>query len=435
ESPGTAGMIIALVDCNGFYAACEEVFRPDLARRPVVVLSNNDGCIVAMNRRAKNLGIPRGIPYFKARFTLEKEGAAVFSSNYALYADMSKRVMSLMSGRVPAIEPYSIDEAFLSLDHLPEPPLDVCRSLRGEIRRGVGIPTSIGVAPTKVLAKIAGGIAKKRADGIFSMGGVGPVGGDFAHVEDIDSILAETPVEKVWGVASGLANRLTSRGITTALGLKNVDDAWAKDRLTLTGLRIVWELRGIPSIAMEETLPPKKGIMSSKSFGRPVTDLNDLLEAVGDYTARAAAKLRAQGSVCRLVDVWLTTNRFKDGEKQHSAGTVVRLEEATDYLPDLVSAARRGLRSLFRDGYRYKKAAVFLSGIEDKHGRQSDLFRTRNPRKTALMSAVDEMTSKYGPGSVCCTPLRQDSSWAMRREQLSPCYTTQWRDVPSAKMG
>ena len=428
-------MIIALVDCNGFYAACEEVFRPDLARRPVVVLSNNDGCIVAMNRRAKNLGIPRGIPFFKARPTLEKEDAAVFSSNYALYADMSKRVMNLISRRVPTTEPYSIDEAFLCLDHLPESPLDVCRSLRGEIRRGVGIPTSIGVAPTKVLAKIAGGIAKKRADGIFSMGEVGPVGGDFAHVEDIDSILAETPVENVWGIASGLANRLTSRGITTALELKNLDDAWAKDRLTLTGLRIIWELRGIPSIAMEETLPPKKGIMSSKSFGRPVTDLNDLLEAVGDYTARAAAKLRAQGSVCRSVDVWLTTDRFKDGEKQYSAGTVVRLDEATDYLPDLVSAAGRGLRSLFRDGYRYKKAAVFLSGIEDKHGRQSDLFRTRNPRKTAIMAAVDELTSKYGPGSVGCTPQRQLSSWAMRREQLSPCYTTQWRDVPSAKIG
>jgi DNA polymerase V len=428
-------MTIALVDCNGFYAACEEVFRPDLAHRPVVVLSNNDGCIVAMNRRAKNLGIPRGIPYFKARPTLEKEGAAVFSSNYALYADMSKRVMNLMANRVPAIEPYSIDEAFLSLDHLPAPPLDVCRSLRREIRRGVGIPTSIGVAPTKVLAKIAGGIAKRRADGVFSMGEVGPVGGDIAHVEDIDSVLAETPVENVWGIASGLADRLTSRGITTALELKNVDDAWARERLTLTGLRIVWELRGIPSIAMEETLPPKKGIMSSKSFGRPVTDLDDLLEAVGDYTARAAAKLRAQGSVCRLVDVWLTTNRHKDGEKQYSAGTVVRLDEATDYLPDLVSAARRGLESLFKTGYRYKKAAVFLSGIEDGTGRQSDLFRVQDPRKSALMAAVDEIASKYGPGSVCCTPQRQSSSWAMRREQLSPCYTTQWKDIPSAKIG
>jgi DNA polymerase V len=224
-------------------------------------------------------------------------------------------------------------------------------------------------------------------------------------------------------------------GITTALELKNVDDAWARERLTLTGLRIVWELRGIPSIAMEETLPPKKGIMSSKSFGRPVTDLDDLLEAVGDYTARAAAKLRAQGSVCRLVDVWLTTNRHKDGEKQYSAGTVVRLDEATDYLPDLVSAARRGLESLFKTGYRYKKAAVFLSGIEDGTGRQSDLFRVQDPRKSALMAAVDEIASKYGPGSVCCTPQRQSSSWAMRREQLSPCYTTQWKDIPSAKIG
>ncbi|RKX84703.1 MAG: SOS mutagenesis and repair protein UmuC, partial [Spirochaetes bacterium] len=271
-------MTVALLDCNSFYASCEKVFRPDLEGRPVVVLSNNDGCIVAMSREAKNLGIPRGIPLFKARSFIEKNNIEVFSSNYALYADLSRRVMDMISSRVPVIEVYSIDEAFMVLDHLPAPPLSLCRELRDGIHRGIGIPSSVGVAPTKVLAKIAGGIAKKRPDGIFALGDVDvstPAAASglkpaFGHEKDINLVLGETPVEGVWGIASNLAGRLRERGVRTALDLKNVDEAWAKQRITLTGLRIVRELKGIPSIVMEETAPAKKGIMSSKSFGRPV---------------------------------------------------------------------------------------------------------------------------------------------------------------------
>jgi DNA polymerase V len=430
-------MTVALLDCNSFYASCEKVFRPDLENQPVVVLSNNDGCIVAMSREARNLGIPRGIPLFKARKLIAEKNVEVFSSNYSLYADLSRRVMDLLASRVPVIEVYSIDEAFLVLDHLPIPPLTLCGELRNDIRTGIGIPSSIGVAPTKVLAKIAGGIAKKRSDGIFAIGDVDvtETSGDakFGYEKDIGLVLAETPVESVWGIASGLANRLWKRGIRTALDLRNVDDAWAKQHITLTGLRIVWELRGIPSIVMEETAAPKKGIMCSKSFGRPVTELEELLEAAGDYVTRAAARLRSQESVCRLVDVWLTTNRFQDGDRQYAAGTVVSLEEPTDYLPDLVAAARRGLTSIFKSGYRYKKVAVFLSGIESINRRQADLFRNPDPRKSAVMAAADRIGSRFGPDILNCAGATGTSGWQMRREKLSPGYTTRWDQLPEVK--
>ena len=440
-------MTIGLLDCNSFYASCEKVFRPDLKDRPVVVLSNNDGCIVAMSREAKNLGIPRGIPLFKARPLIEKHNIKVFSSNYALYADLSRRVMDMISSRVPQIEVYSIDEAFMVLDNLPTPPLPLCRELRDGIHRGVGLPSSVGVASTKVLAKIAGAIAKKRSDGIFALGNVDvnkpevsdikqtSINPGFGHEKDVDLVLGETPVEGVWGIASALARRLRERGIRTALDLKKVDDAWAKSRLSLTGLRIVWELRGIPSIDIEKAAPPKKGIMSSRSFGRPVTSLEDLLAAAGDYTARAAAKLRSQGSVCNLVDVRLTTNPFRENDRQYSAGTVVELEEATDYLPDLISAAERGVKSLYRKGYRYKKVAVFLSGIESRKGRQGNLFDKTDPRKDALMAVADSLAVRYGKGTLSCRTASPESGWQMRRKRLSPLYTSRWSEVPIAKIG
>ena len=438
-------MTIALLDCNSFYASCEKVFRPDLEGRPVVVLSNNDGCIVAMSREAKNLGIPRGIPLFKARPLIRKHNIEVFSSNYALYADLSRRVMNIISSRIPETEVYSIDEAFMLLDRLPLPPLSICRELRDDIHRGIGLPSSIGLSSTKVLAKIAGRVAKKRADGIFALGDVdtdipGIPAADrikpgFGHERDVNLILGETPVEEVWGIASSLARRLREKGIHTALDLKNMDDARAKRLITLTGLRIVWELRGIPSIPMEENPPPKKGIMSSRSFGRPVTSLEDIQEAAGDYAARGAAKLRSQGSLCRFISLRLTTNRFRGSERQYSAETVINLKEPTDYLPDLVSAARNGVRSVYREGYRYKKVSVFLSGIEDAKKQQGNLFNSPDPRKSALMAAADSLAARYGPGTLGCTAANPDGSWQMRREMLSPEYTTRWDQLPEAETG
>jgi DNA polymerase V len=325
------------------------------------------------------------------------------------------------------------------LDHLPRPPLPFCRELRRDIRRGIGIPTSVGIASTKVLAKIAGGIAKRRPDGVFALGDMEIPGDEpqagFGHEKDVDIVLGETPVEQVWGIAAGLAGRLRAKGIRTALDLKKVNDSWAREHITLTGLRIVWELRGIPSIVFEDGTNPKKGIMSSRSFGRPVTEPEELLEAVGDYTARAAARLRAQKSSCRLIDIWLTTNRFRNGDRQYSAGTVVRLDEATDYLPDLVNAARKGLKAIYRPGFRYKKVAVFLSGIESTAGRQTDLFRAPDPRKSALMAVADGINARYGPGALGCTSTSGPPEWIMRRERLSPGYTTRWDQLPGAKTG
>jgi len=213
-----------------------------------------------------------------------------------------------------------------------------------------------------------------------------------------------------------------------------MNDADARKYLALPGLRIVWELRGIPSIAIEEMTPAKKGIMSSRSFGRPVTSLDDLLEAAGSYTAAAVRRLRSQNSVCRLVDVWLTTNTFNPDEPQYSAGTVVAMEEPTDYLPDLAAAARRGLSKIFRDGYRYRKVAVFLSRIESRDGRQTDLFLRADPRKEALKEAVGRITARYGHESIGCAASCPTGAWEMKREKLSPGYSTRWEEIPTAKI-
>ncbi len=416
-------MTVALIDCNSFYAACERVFRPDLKNKPIVVLSNNDGCIVALSREAKNLGIPRGLPLFKAREIIEREDITVFSSNYALYANLSRRIMDLLDSQVPKMEVYSIDEAFLILDGHPDSPEILCRTLRNDVYFGIGIPTSIGIAQTKVLAKIAAKHAKNKPDGVFTLG---------PEEDTINSILNKTPVEDIWGISRGLATRLQTRGITTALDLKNVDDAWAKQRLTITGLRIVWELRGRPSISLEEVPPAKKGIMSSKSFGHPVTNLADLKEAVVDYAMRAAEKLRAQDSICSIVDVILTTNYFKKSDRQYSANRTITLDEPTDYLPTLAAAAKKGIEEIFKPGYKYKKVSVFLSGIENRSGRQGDLFREPDPRKAAIMEAVDKVTAKFGRDALHCRATRFDADWHMRREFLSPRYTTCWNDLPVA---
>ena len=414
--------ITALVDCNSFYASCEKVFRPDLKNRPVVVLSNNDGCIVAMSKEAKKLNIPRGAPLFKVKPRLDAAGAQVFSSNYTLYDDLSRRIMDILRTYTPRLEVYSIDEAFLSLkgsrDFLRKQACEITET----VEKWVGVPVSVGMGATKTLAKIAGTRGKSSRDGVCLPGD-----------EEWPRLLAATDVYDIWGVGRQYGRMLHGNGIHTAADLKNCSESWVKKQMTLVGLKTLWELNGKPSFSLEEAPPPKKGIISSRSFGKPVTELEDILEAGADYASQAAKKMRNQKSACRVIHTSVTTNPFREGDRQYARGVTEELAHPVDYPPQIVGIVRRQLEQLFRPGFRYKKITVFLTEIEAAGRQQLDLFHQTDTRHTAVMEAVDRINSRYGRQTIHCQPKRRDSNWQMKRENLSPCYTTRWQDLPTVQ--
>ena len=416
--------LTALVDCNTFYASCERVFRPDLQGKPVVVLSNNDGCLVAMSREAKELNLPRGVPLFKVEKQLEAAGAAVFSSNYTLYDDLSRRVMTVLEGFTPTLEVYSIDEAFLILQGSREELLGQCRRIRKRVQDWVGIPVSIGLGPTKTLAKIAGKIAKDRPEGVFM-----PEDGRWPE------ILEATDVKAVWGIGRQYARKLHSLGVHSAADLAAREESWVKKEMTLVGLKTLWELKGRPSFTLEESPSPKQGIITSRSFSFPVTEKQDILEAGADYASGAAEKLRAQGSACRVIHTSITTNPFREGDRQYAQGLTQELSFPVNYPPTIAAVVRRQLEKLYRPGYRYKKISVFLSEIEDAGKQQLDLFHKEDDRSEAVMKAVEKINSRYGRQTLHCKPLRPGSCWQMKREYLSPSYTTKWADLPRIRSG
>jgi len=410
-------MKYALVDCNTFYASCEKVFRPDLKHKPVLVLSNNDGCVVAMSREAKALGIPRGIPLFKVEPLIKKHDIAVFSSNYTLYHDLSSRVMSILRDFASELEVYSVDEAFLMLEGGNQD--DLARLIRGMVMTWTGIPVSVGIGPTKTLAKAANRVAKKSPGGYF----------DFCD-SDSRIFLKELEVGEIWGIGRQYQAFLNKNGIHTALQLTEQSDSWVKKNLTMVGLRTKWELQGKPSIEMEQAPPPKKGIFSSKSFSYPVTELLDLMEAAADYGTTATEKLRGQKSVCRYVNISLMTNYFRKGDRQYSNAATIELAVPSAYPPDIISAARRGLEQIYKKGFKYKKIGIYLTGIEEENSGQLDLFLKEDPRKCRIMESVDRINKKYGRNTVNCMNIRETSSWQMKREHLSPRYTTSWEELP-----
>lgn len=412
----------ALVDCNSFYASCEKVFRPDLRHKPVVVLSNNDGCIVAMSSEAKKLDIPRGAPLFKVQQRLNAAGAEVFSSNYTLYDDLSRRIMEILHSYTPHLEVYSIDEAFLDLRGERGFLLEQAKQIRKKIEQWVGIPVSVGIGSTKTLAKIAGSLAKKKEDGICM-----PTEEEWPH------LLCKTDVRDIWGVGRQYAHMLHSNGVHTAADFKGCKELWIKKRMTLVGLKTLWELKGKPSFTMEEVPPPKKGIITSRSFGKAVTQKEDILEAGADYASQAAEKMRRQKSACRVIHTSITTNYFREGDRQYARGITEELPHPISYTPQIVGVVRRQLEELFRPGFRYKKITVFLTEIEAAGREQLNLFYREDARHAAVMEAVDRINSRYGRQTLHCQPRRPDSSWQMKREKLSPCYTTRWKEIPLIK--
>jgi DNA polymerase V len=418
--------IFALLDCNNFYASCERLFRPELADKPVVVLSNNDGCIVARSNEAKALGLGMGSPYFKYEPLIRRHRVAVFSSNYALYGDISQRVMDTLMQIEPEVEIYSIDEAFIGLP--PGRHIDLNgygHSLKATIHRYTGIPVSIGFGPTKTLAKIANRLAKKdpAAQGVFNM----------TDNPDLESLLAGVGVNDVWGIGRRHAARLKKRSIHTARDLKNCDDDWLKKTLTITGLRTAMELRAIPCIGLEETPPAKKSIATSRSFGIPVESLADLQEAVATYTAQAAYKLRTAQLLTSVIHVFLRTNSFKKEQPQYSASKTFTLPTPTCHTPTLISSTLNLLQSIYRSGYFYQKAGVMFTGLTPKGYQQMHIFSSPDPRDTSLMQAMDTINSRWGRNTIHSAAAGFDQSWHHRQRRKSPDYTTRWTELPIVK--
>ncbi len=420
--------LFALADCNSFYCSCERVFAPHLHGRPVVVLSNNDGCVIARTSEAKQLGIPMGAPAYQWEKLFLRHGVAVFSSNFALYGDMSARVMSTLARFAPGIEVYSIDEAFLDLTGVRDP-VGFCRELRVTVLRWTGIPVSFGLGTTKTLAKAGNKLAKKEAasGGVFDL--TGP---------DADAWLARLPAGDVWGIGPRQAAKLAAMGIRDARGLKHLDRNLARRKFTVAGLHTVLELQGVACIDLEAAPPAKKSICSSRSFGKPVTTLAAIKEAVAAYAARAGEKLRAQRSVAGVVMVFLRTNYFKPDEPRYENITHVALPVATSDTAVLIDAAHAGLDRIFRSGYRYQKAGVLLAGLEPEACRQLSLLApppADEARRRALMKTMDAVNAKWGRGA--CAPAAAGAgptrSWSMRQNLLSRRYTTCWTELPEAR--
>jgi DNA polymerase V len=415
--------LFALVDCNNFYASCERVFDPKLEGKPIVVLSNNDGCIIARSNEAKALGIKMGEPAFQVKDVIAQHNVHVFSSNYTLYGDMSARVMQTLAQFTPNLEVYSIDEAFLDLGNFYGRDLNVyAREMRDTVRAWTGIPVSVGVAPTKTLAKLANRLSKKskKADGVLVLT-------DERHIQEA---LRRTEIGDVWGIGRRYARKLAGFGIHTALDLRNVSDAFAKKHLTVVGLRTVRELRGEPCQDLELAAPNKQHICTSRSFGSPVTTLSQLREATANYASRCAAKLRRQGSCAGAITVFLETNRFREADAQYFNSKTIALPTATNSTLELLHYTNLALQSLYRAGYRYKKSGVIVSELRSQNQVQTSLLDTVDREKhQRLMQTLDKLNSAWGRDKVTSAAQGTTRPWQLKCERKSPCYTTQLKDL------
>ncbi|MGL1813929.1 UNVERIFIED_CONTAM: translesion error-prone DNA polymerase V subunit UmuC [Serratia marcescens] len=415
-----------LADVNSMYCACEQVFRPDLKGRPVAVLSNNDGALVAINREGKKLGLKRGMPYFQAKEIIKDQNVAVFSSNYALYGDMSMRFMTILESLAPTTA-YSVDEAFLHVSGI-----DAVESfehfghrVRDTVLQQTGLTCGIGVSQTLTLAKLANHAAKTWP----ATGGVV----DLTNRDRQRRLMALLPVSEIWGCGRQLTKKLDAMGITTALQLADSNQALIRRTFGVVLERTVRELNGVPCISID-ALPAKQQIIVSRSFGQRVTQLQDMHQAVCQYAERAAEKLRREKQYCRHISVFVRTSPFAPHEPYYANSHSVQLMLATQDTRDIVAAAVKAIESIWRDGFRYQKAGIMLNDFCDKPG-QIDLFDERPPRAGSeqLMKVIDGI-NQSGLGKVWFAGQGTNTAWAMRREMLSPRYTTRLQDIPVAKL-
>lgn len=412
-----------LIDCNNFFVSCERVFDLSLVGRPVAVLSNNDGCVISRSNELKAIGVPMGMPFFQLRPLVEAHGIQIRSSNYELYADLSRRVMDVLASQVPLVEQYSIDEAFLELR--PPAGFDVAAfgtALRERIWKWVGIPVGVGFAPTRTLAKIANHIGKKSATGVFVM------------PSEIMPVLAGLPVEEVWGVGRRSRDKLRRLGILTAANLAAADHQDLARKFNVCLARTALELRGIPALAQEDLEKPAQSLTCSRSFGRPVFDLSELREAMAYYIATAAAQLRQQNQLASGANVFFQYVLDEHGPERDFAwgntGATVMFDHPTAADGAMLAALAPALASMFIPNRRYRKAGIMFIGLENASPRQLNLFVDQNDqRRDQLYDAVDKINREFGRGSVFHLAQGIEKPWLMRREHLSPCFTTKWNDI------
>lgn len=419
--------MFALADCNNFFVSCERVFRPDLEGRPVIVLSNNDGCAIARSNEAKALGIKMGDPLFKIRHLVRQHNIAVFSGNMTLYADFSRRIRSVLRESAPQIEVYSIDEAFLDMRGVDNVNFDTfAKELSQRCRRLTGIPVSVGVAPTKTLAKIAAELCKHYPK---------LRGGCFMHrKEDIEKVLRKTPVEDVWGIGRRSAPRLHSAGIKTAWDFAQLSEDVVQRRMGINGVRTWRELHSIPSIGFEHQPRSKQSICNSRSFSKEIYERKELMEQVAKFASMTAEKLRSEGTLCSELTVFAATNRFHDNELQQYGNTKMVFAEPTDSTLRIVRAAREAVNDIFVAGCGYKRAGVIASGIKQREGTPHSMFDSeRQSQHERLMQAMDSINRQKGDKRIVLASEGM-SGIKSSSEHRSPRYTTHWAEIPTVKI-
>src|SRR5574338_962194 len=424
--------VFALVDVNNFYASCEALFDPKLRGIPLVVLSNNDGCVVARSAEAKVVGVPMGAPWHQLRDLARRHHIMAMSSNYALYADMSNRVVEILRQFCPAMEVYSIDESFLDLAafELHGSLEEYGGRIRQRIQQWLGLTVCVGIGPTKTLAKLANHCAKK---GLAGSDGVC----DFTGLDEValEDLFAAIDVQEIWGIGPRLAPRRREMGIVSVRDLLRADAQTVRRRFSVVLERTILELRGVSCLDLEELVPARQQIMASRSFGQYIHELPELREAVASYIGRAEEKLRAQDSVAGAVTVFIRTNPFKPREPQYQPSVTVPLPAATADTRILPAGALRVLERIYRPGFAFQKAGVMLSHLQPRHVRQGSLFSKEggSERTERLMGALDAINRRWGRGTLRVSAEGMEKGWRMRRESLSPAYTTRWEDVPGVR--
>ena len=412
---------IALIDCNSFYVSCERLFKPKIRRLPVVVLSNNDGCIISRSNEAKALGIKMGEPYFKARNIIIKNNVQVFSSNYSLYGDISRRVMRTLKRFNSKIEVYSIDEAFLDLSNFSDKEVkDVGKEIRNTVLQWTGIPTSIGIAETKTLSKVANHIAKKQKSGVVSL----------VNIKDLDPILEKVEVRDIWGVGKQLSKFYIKNGIYNAKQLKNASNTWIKKTKNVLSSRTAMELRGVPCIEIETKQAKRKSCCVSRSFGKKVEKLRELKESVTSYCLNAAEKIRSESLVCKSITVFIRTSPFQNKGIFYSNSKTIDFPIATNNSIEIVKNALEGLDLIYKDGFKYQKAGIILSGLSDSEKGNSLFKSTKDERIKNLMQSIDNTNYRYGRSTISLASAGINKKWSMRRQYSSKIDTADFYSLP-----
>jgi DNA polymerase V len=422
EEENEKKIMFALVDCNNFYASCQRVFEPHLIGKPIVVLSNNDGCVIARSNEAKKLGIPMGAAAFEFKPLFEANNVFVYSSNYALYGDMSSRVMNILRNYTPEIEIYSIDEAFLKFKgfeyfDLQQLGLD----MQKKVTKGTGIPVSIGFAKTKALAKVANKIAKKYPERTQSVYAIDTE-------EKRIKALKWTKIEDVWGIGRKHTKRLQAKNVLTAFQFTQLPDEWVRKEMAVVGLRLKHELQGKPTLDLESP-KSKKMIATTRSFQNSMTKFEDISERVSTYTASCSEKLRKQNSHCNMILVFLQTNYFRKDQPQYSRNIVIKTDFPTNSTIELNHYAQIGLKAIFKEGYHFKKAGVIVMGLTPSDQTQLSLFNTSDSKHQPLMSVIDRLNKSYGTNKIKFANQSLGRQWKMKQEKLSSCYTTRIKEI------